>query len=178
MMLRSYIRKDFNTEYVPTVLDMFSVTMSLPNAKITTEIYDTAGQEEFEEIRKLQLAVADMVIVCYSTMSLISLDNVENLWVPELKQLNSNPIPYIFVGTKKDLYQKHDPLSVPYKTATAMGIKHKATEILECSAKEYGTSPSNKRKGNVDKVFKAAVKYGLYDKGLLKKTETKRCKFF
>lgn len=177
-MLRSYIRKDFNTKYVPTVLDMFSVTMSLPNAKITTEIYDTAGQEEFKEIRKLQLAVADMVIVCYSTISLNTLDNVGNFWVPEIKQVNPRPIPYIFVGTKKDLYERHDPLSVPYKTATALGIKLKATEILECSALEYGTSHSTKRKGNVDKVFKLAVKYGLYDKGLLKKTETKRCKFF
>lgn len=154
------------------VMDMYKIRMKLAIGEVKAEVYDTAGQEQFQEIRKLNLAGADLVIICYSCDSLTSLENIESRWVPEVKALERQP-PYLFVGTKKDLFDKFDTTCVKYKLAADLGIRHKAVEVLECSAKDYGLSEQTM--GNVDKVFQSAVKYGLIAKGVIRPKPSAGC---
>ena len=47
-MMMSYMTSKIPTEYQPTVVDTFSVTIMVDNEEYILEIFDTAGQEDFD----------------------------------------------------------------------------------------------------------------------------------
>ena len=69
----------------------------------TIKLIDTAGQEEYERVRKLFYKDADCFILCYDISNRISFTNIRQKWVPELRTIDSWPIPVILVGTKRYL---------------------------------------------------------------------------
>merc|ERR1712196_525691 len=72
---------------------------------LEVEMWDTAGQESFEQLRKLSYPGTDIYVVGYSTCSSISLTNVEHKWIPEIKDnMDGQDEPWIIlVGTKCDI---------------------------------------------------------------------------
>lgn len=72
-------------------------------------------------------------------------------------------MPFVLIGNKKDLYSSSEPDHVSLKAGKKVGSKIKAYTSLQCSSKLYGET--NGTKGNVDKVFKAAIRSGLKRKG-------------
>jgi len=105
-----YTKKTFPTSYNPTVFDTYPTDMVLADEEKTVvkvNIWDTAGQEEFENLRTLTYPDTDLFIVCFSMVERSSFDNVKHLW---LKDLNGRAAktPKFLVGTKKDLIGKED----------------------------------------------------------------------
>jgi small GTP-binding protein len=105
-----YTQKIFPTSYNPTVFDTYPTDMVLADEDKTVvkvNIWDTAGQEEFENLRTLTYPDTDLFIVCFSMVERSSFDNVKHLW---LKDLNGRAAktPKFLVGTKKDLVGKED----------------------------------------------------------------------
>src|ERR1700734_1174029 len=49
------------------------------------ELFDTAGQEEWEQLRRMMYANTDVFLVCYSCMQPSSFDNVEKKWMPDVR---------------------------------------------------------------------------------------------
>lgn len=49
------------------------------------ELFDTAGQEEWEQLRRMMYANTDIFLVCYSCMQPSSFDNVEKKWMPDVR---------------------------------------------------------------------------------------------
>ncbi len=70
--------------------------------QIELELWDTAGQEDFDRLRPLSYPETDVVLICFSINSKDSFTNVFEKWAPEVKHFCEN-IPIILVGTKKDL---------------------------------------------------------------------------
>merc|ERR1712210_111076 len=91
---------------------------------VKVNIWDTAGQEEFENLRTLTYPDTDLFIVCFSMVERSSFDNVKHLW---LKDLNGRAAktPKFLVGTKKDLSAKEDINSVSqaFELATLRALK-------------------------------------------------------
>ena len=55
-MLQKFVNPNFSVEtmdYIPTVRDTYSGTVSIEGRKINLSLYDTAGQEDYESIRPL-----------------------------------------------------------------------------------------------------------------------------
>merc|ERR1712110_1096427 len=71
------------------------------------ELQDTAGQEEFEQIRKLSYQTVDCIILCFKLSERSSFENVKNLWKPEIDAEAPRGTPIILVGTQSDLVEKH-----------------------------------------------------------------------
>ena len=66
------------------------------------ELWDTAGQEDFDRLRPLTYPETDAVIACFSITNPDSYQNVIEKWIPEVKYfLPKTPI--ILAGTKRDL---------------------------------------------------------------------------
>lgn len=167
-LLTAYMGNGFVEDYTPTVVDVYSVNLRIGEEVVTLEIHDTAGQETFGEIRNAHLQAAEFVIICYSCDSLVSFQNIEAKWVPEVKALNQRP-GYIFVGNKKDLVSANQHIVVPFQVATNLGRKLKAHEVVECSAKlfcEIGRGDV----GNVERVFRSALSAGYRGRGYRNKT--------
>lgn len=53
MLLHAYSKKKFNENYDPTVLETFVAKARVGEFEVDFEIYDTAGQEDFADIRRL-----------------------------------------------------------------------------------------------------------------------------
>ena len=92
-LLISYTTNTFPNEYVPTVFDNYSTTITLPpvgKGKEEPEYYklnlwDTAGQDDYDTLRPLSYPQTDIFIICFAVNDLVSLDNVKSKWVPEIK---------------------------------------------------------------------------------------------
>lgn len=66
----------------------------------TVKLIDTAGQEEYERVRKLFYNEADCFILCYDVSNRDSFNNILSKWLPELKGIDRWPIPIVLVGKR------------------------------------------------------------------------------
>lgn len=159
-LLMSFTQKMFPREYIPTVFDNFSKNVDHHGKLVRLDLYDTAGQEDYDRLRVICYPNTDVFLVCFSVDSTISLKNAEEKWVPEL-QAHAPDSAFILVGLKSDLRNSEEKK----KELTAAGQHFcKKTEYLslkerlqkdgyrckaavECSALEMKT----------DKVFETAI---------------------
>lgn len=171
-LLWVYMHQEFKDEYIPTVVDNYAVTLQLKDRKLNLEVFDTAGQEDFKEIRKTSFSGTDVVIVCYNCSNKDTLANVKSQWIPEVHE-SDDKAPFVLVGTKSDLYQKGELDHVTEADAKRMGRQLGAYTALRCSAKEY--AESNNERGNIEDVFNAAIKIGLIRKGIIQEESLCSC---
>jgi len=127
---------------VPTVFDNYSANAIVDGEPINLGLWDTAGSNEYDELRPLSYPGTDAFIVCYSIIDMTSLVSVEKRWWPEIKA-NCEGVPIILVGTKNDLRTKPDILE-RLKAEGAKPVSHddgkrvadliNAYKYIECSA--------------------------------------------
>ena len=101
--------------------------------KIKFELWDTAGQEDFDRIRLLSYPNTDVIICCYSVDSQTSLANVRAKWHPEFTLLCPN-VPFLLCGTKSDLRGDPHIREVDISDAKNLAKTLGAKELIECSA--------------------------------------------
>ena len=161
-LLISYTTNAFPGEYIPTVFDNYSANVMVEDQAINLQLWDTAGQEDYKKLRPLSYPQTDVFILCFSLVSSTSLENVKNMWVPEVKE-HCPTTPYILVGMKSDLrdeFEEHaeELTAKGYQPIqTAEGEKMKADigahDYVECSAlKQY----------HLKEVFESAIKIVLH----------------
>lgn len=120
-LLISYTTNTFPQDYIPTVFDNYSTTIALPDPNhpdseaqvFKLNLWDTAGQEEYDRLRPLSYPQTDVFIICFSVNEPNSFENIYDKWFPEIKH-NTNfenldlyqqtgKFPILLVGTKSDL---------------------------------------------------------------------------
>jgi len=159
-LLTVFSTDEFPEEYVPTVFENDVADIEVDGNKVKLELWDTAGQEDYDRLRPLSYHDTDVILMCFSIDSPDSLENIPEKWTPEVKYFCPN-VPIILVGNKKDL--RNDPNTIkdlgkmkqePVKAeeGRAMAEKINAFAYLECSAKT--------REG-VRKVFETATRTAL-----------------
>jgi small GTP-binding protein len=149
-LLWAYSKQEIPPDYVPTVFDNYVVKLQVGNRDITLQLWDTAGQEDLENLRVLSYTNTDVFLLCFSVVEPTSLANVQSKWLPELKKYVQNPH-ILLVGTKKDLRSDSATLmrlsQEGQKPILPQEGKTKAQEIkaagyLECSAMQQdGVKP-------------------------------------
>ena len=91
-------------EYVPTVCDNYSVTITVDNKECSLALWDTAGQESWDRLRTLSYPNTNVIVMCYPISRHDSFENVTLKWVPEVRH-HCPGVPLILVACKKDLRQ-------------------------------------------------------------------------
>merc|ERR1712210_299756 len=142
-LLIVYTANAFPGEYVPTVFDNYSTQVGVDDngtrKTITLNLWDTAGQEDYDRLRPLSYPNTDIFLLCFSVMAPESFDNIEAKWLREdeqaLEQLKKNNRSPVGAATAQ-------------KYAKDKGFK----KYMECSAKN--------QKGLKD-VFDEAIKIVL-----------------
>ena len=163
-LLISYTSNIFPAEYTPTVFDNYSIEVMVENKGIDLQLWDTAGQEDYKRLRPLTYPETDVFVICFSLVSPSSFENIENFWIPEIKQ-HCPDTPFILVGLKSDLRddfeQNADELKSrglsPIQTSNGKNLmaKIKASDYIECSSL---------KQVNLEEVFESAVKVALHNK--------------
>lgn len=76
--------------------------LTLNGKKYFLKLIDTAGQEDYERVRRLFYKEANAFILCYSIDNRASFENISAKWMPELRSIEKWPIPFILVGNEND----------------------------------------------------------------------------
>lgn len=142
-MLISYTTNKFPEEYVPTVFDNYISSVSVNGKTMNLDLWDTAGQEDYERLRLLSYTQTDIVLLCFAIDNPISLYNIKDKWWPEIKH-HCRDVPYILVGLKSDLREdrntiielrknRQEPISS--EDGTQMCTVINGYKYIECSSK-------------------------------------------
>ena len=141
-LLISYTTNSFPKDYVPTVFDNYSANVMVDGKPVNLGLWDTAGQEDYDRLRPLSYPQTDVFLVCFSTVSPSSFENVKEKWVPEITH-HCQKTPFLLVGTQIDLRDdattieklaknKQKPLSLEMGEKLAKELR--AVKYVECSA--------------------------------------------
>ena len=68
---------------------------------LTTHLH-AAGQEDYDRLRPLSYPQTDIFLVCYSTDSRTSFENIRQKWIPEVRH-HCPDTPIVLLGLKNDL---------------------------------------------------------------------------
>jgi len=150
-LLLSYRSGEFPQEHVPTIFENTTINRTLDingeQCELSLDLWDTAGQEQFDRLRILAYKNVDVFLLCFSVVSIPSFSNLETKWIPEIKHHAPDAL-IILVGTKSDL-------------------KDQATDIVsddrikgyqtKCGAVAY-VETSALTRYNVDLCFETAIR--------------------
>lgn len=159
-LLIVFSQDEFPTEYLPTVFENYVADIEVDGKQVELLLYDTAGQEDYDHLRKVFYPETDVILMCFTIDKPENLENVSLKWAPEVKKLCPN-VPIVLVGNKKDLRDdpdtiqelaKHRREPVKPEEGQAMAKKIGAICYLECSAKT---------KEGVREVFNTATRATL-----------------
>jgi small GTP-binding protein len=159
-MLISYTTNAFPVQYIPTVFDNYCAMVMRDEQPVTLNLWDTAGQDDYDRLRPLSYPQTDVFIVVYSCISPASFNNLREKWIPEL-QHHCPDTPFIIVGTKKDMKEDEFVLNtlakqgtsvVDIDTVKAYGEECGAKVVMECSAMTQE---------NLKKCFNTAIDVAL-----------------
>ncbi|XP_049848414.1 rho-related protein racC-like [Schistocerca gregaria] len=154
-LLISYITNDFPTDYVPTVFENHSkqVKHNATNKDVLLRLWDTAGQEDYDRLRPLSYPGADLILICFSTVSPVSLNMIREKWYPEVKHYAPD-VPVILVGTKVDL--RSEEAKDGNEGGTYVTEEEGRTVKEKIGAVKY-IEVSSKTGFNLDEVFQSAM---------------------
>jgi len=136
-LLLSYVTQAFIAEYTPTVFDNFSAIEEVNGEVINVILWDTAGQDDYDQIRTTcyRSCKYDVVLLCFSVVHRDSFANIKNKWLLEIKQ-NCPGTPFILVGTKVDLREDSNINHITQKEGAKRGKEIKAHTYVECTSRE------------------------------------------
>eukprot|EP00483_Globobulimina_turgida_P000371 UN00371 len=163
-LLVCYTKNEFPSQYVPTVFDNHSTMVMCDGKVVSLQLWDTAGQEDYDRLRPLSYPGTQVFLLCYSTISGASYANCANRWIPELKH-HCPDVPIIIVATKTDIREENNPNHITSQEGQKLVKELSAVAYVECSAKTMN---------NINGVFDVAIRAVLNPKK--KKKKKKLCK--
>lgn len=144
-LLISYTENKFPGEHIPTVFDNYACNVMTGNGVVVhLDLWDTAGQEDYDRLRPLSYPQSDVFLLCFSLISQTSLANVVSKWAPEIRAFdarNGTNTPIILVGTKLDI--RNDPMQHPKEQAASYNGMHNCSTAKVVSYEE-GLATSKK----------------------------------
>jgi len=143
-----------------TKLSLFFFSSWIAVEKWETHFF-LIGQEEYDKLRPLSYANANVFLICFSIVNPTSYENVQAKWYPELVHYSPGEA-IILVGTKVDLRSDsaiqeklkavgQSPITV--EQGNDLAKKVSAVSYMECSAKTQE---------GLKEVFDEAVKAVLF----------------
>ena len=124
------------------MFDNYSANVMVDGKPISLQLWDTAGQDDYDRLRPLSYPQTDVFLLCYSVISPSSFENVRSKWAPELAHYCPQA-PVVLVGLKQDARERDDVLAAlaskglaakTFEDGEAMSREIGARQYLECSA--------------------------------------------
>lgn len=160
-----YLGSGFVDVYDPTIENYFNKQIKVNGKSIDLTIIDTAGQEEYEMLRKEQLMEADGFVIVFSLTDKSPMSQI-NMHHSDITEIDPKS-KIVLAGNKMDLkpgltnpdvikfYQENAIKYIPCSAKSGVGIndiiESLVSEILEstkCNVKEKKVSYLSKKSSN------------------------------
>ncbi|XP_050513688.1 ras-related C3 botulinum toxin substrate 1-like [Diabrotica virgifera virgifera] len=160
-LLITYTTKVYPADYVPSVFDSYTQNIVLDGEFINLSLNTVACQDDYKKFRQLTYQKANVFLLGFSIGHPGSLENLQKVWVPEIRETCPST-PIVIVGLQKDL--RNDPYyikaleqkhlkSISYSDGVETAKRLGAASYIECSAlKQEGVKEVFE---DVIKAFKA-----------------------
>ena len=134
-LLITYTTNEFPARYVPTVFDEYSAEVKVGEKLVHINLWDTAGQEEYDRLRVMSYPQTSAFILCFSLVNPVSFRNIRSKWYPEVAY-HCPTAKLILVGTKADL--RHDPhVIAELKADGEVAVQKHEAETLKKEIKAF-----------------------------------------
>lgn len=120
--------------YVASVFDNYAGNITVHGEQYTVSIFDTAGQHDYENVRAFSYHDSEAIIVCFSVIDRDSLQNVRDVWIPEVNRHMKRRKPLLLVGCQTDQRKDDNPDHVSEKAGSELAREIGADVYIECSA--------------------------------------------
>ncbi len=142
-LLISYANNRYPEDYIPAVFDNYVVNLMAGQDTLELGLWDTSGQEEYDRLRPLTYANANVFIVLFSVVNPVSYESVSTKWIPDLIHFCPD-VPTILVGCQiekcgseevleKSKKQAQQPIT--FEQGVKLAKRIKALKYMECSAR-------------------------------------------
>jgi len=84
--LVKYTTQTFPGEYLPTVSEVYGTNISVNGQIFPTTLWDVAGQDGYEAMRKNIYENADIFLLCFDIGNRASFENVREKWAKEIEE--------------------------------------------------------------------------------------------
>ena len=127
-----FVKGEFTESYVPTIEDEFAKNITIDGKNYLIEFVDTAGQEDFKDLRARYIRDANCFLFMYAVDNESSLNFIQELYDDVITVKKVLP-PILLLGNKCDL---PPPFAVTKEQAEATSKqKWEGIEVIETSAK-------------------------------------------
>ena len=105
-----YINGIFSSTHSSTILSTFSSKKikTDENTLITLNIWDTAGQEKFRAITKINYQDAAVIILVFDLTNKTSFNVIKDYWYPQVKENAPENVILVLVAAKCDLENRYE----------------------------------------------------------------------
>lgn len=140
-----FVDGHFVESYYPTIENTFSKVIRFKGQDFTTEIVDTAGQDEYSILNSKHFIGIHGYMLVYSVSSLPSFEMVQVIREKILNHLGTDWVPIVIVGNKSDLR--------PEQRQVSQEDGRKLSEKFNCG----WTEASARYNENVGKAFELLI---------------------
>ncbi|KAH8167763.1 hypothetical protein CIB48_g482, partial [Xylaria polymorpha] len=140
-----FVDGHFVESYYPTIENTFSKVIRHKGQDYTTEIVDTAGQDEYSILNSKHFIGIHGYMLVYSVSSLPSFEMVQVIREKILNHLGTDWVPIVIVGNKSDLR--------PEQRQVSQEDGRKLSEKFNCA----WTEASARYNENVGKAFELLI---------------------
>ncbi len=134
VLLYTFVKHEFPEKYIPMTFENHISEIEVDGKVVELALWDTTGSENFERLRPLTYPDTDVILMCFSVSCQDSLENIPLKWLPEVKHYCPG-VPFLLVGTNRDLRTNTDVVCVHPMEGKLMATKIGAVIYMECSAK-------------------------------------------
>lgn len=158
-----YVRSEFVEQYTPTIEDEFMKNVSIDGETYTMELIDTAGQEEFKDLRARNILECNAFIMIYAVDDEHSFNFLQEIYEDIMRIKRAQKPPILILGNKCDIPGYH-VINI-HMARQKCELLYPGVEVIEGSAR------LNK---NIDIAFEKIVRMLLHKDEPLKDNQPKK----
>eukprot|EP01114_Cavostelium_apophysatum_P012300 TRINITY_DN2736_c0_g1_i1.p1 TRINITY_DN2736_c0_g1~~TRINITY_DN2736_c0_g1_i1.p1 ORF type:complete len:185 (+),score=56.58 TRINITY_DN2736_c0_g1_i1:117-671(+) len=126
-----FVQEKFVESYNPTIEDSYRKAVKVDGRNYVLDILDTAGQEEYTELREVYMRGGEGFVIIYSITDRKSFQEVNEFRDRTQRVKDKTGVPMVLVGNKSDLEtQRHVSKEEGQALATKFGIPFFETSAL------------------------------------------------
>lgn len=128
------------TDYEPSIFENFHEFRMYQEKQYNIHLWDTAGQEDYDRLRPMSYAKADVILMYFTLDNPDSLKNVTGKYFNEVKEYCPKA-PIILIGYKSELWKPEEEGAITQSQIDEASSKIGAYKTIICSIRNNENIP-------------------------------------